>query len=204
MARGTTIPESDVKQQTGTAEAGVAADLKDRLGAILSGTECLAFLDYWLSLDKREGRAVKEAFDPLDIPTLTKNLFIFDVSDRHDALCRFAGTAICDRIGMDLTGRSYRDYVEPERADGAIEALSCIAHVPCVMYAWLQHSKQSYPTKTSDVVGVPFVSADDGRLFTFTFTEVIDRDDPRVGDRFRGETKPLRRQYFSIGFGTPG
>ena len=143
---------------------------------------CLQFLDYWLSLPRQDGRALKDAFDPIAIPRLMSNVMILDVTDPRDAVVRLCGTELVERIGVDLTGKSYREYVEAERAEQAVRSLSVVAHTPCLMHAWLQHSKQKYTDMTSDVIGVPLASPDGERLFTYTFTDVIEESDPH---RFR-------------------
>lgn len=76
--------------------------------------------DYWNSI--RDGRsfALRERFDPVEIPRLLKDLFYVDVEE-EDGEPRFryrvVGTGIAEFVGEDYTGRRVDEvFSEPARS----------------------------------------------------------------------------------------
>lgn len=80
--------------------------------------ELAAFYDYWRG--KRKGGAwpSRAEIDPTELRELLPHLLIADVLDGgHDFRFRLMGTHLTDRIGLDATGRNFRDF-EGDRGFG--------------------------------------------------------------------------------------
>ena len=78
--------------------------------ARFSGGRFAEALSYWDS--KRRGRLMpsRRDIDPLEIPSLLRNVVLVDV--RHDPLdfrYRLLGTAVVARVACDYTGRRFMD-----------------------------------------------------------------------------------------------
>lgn len=87
--------------------------------------------DYWRSL--ADGNPPNyRLWDPIDIPQLMPFVTIFELNSDDEFVHRFAGTGVCDFVGVELTGLLLRDlfpspeaYAIPEQNMRTMLAMPC-------------------------------------------------------------------------------
>ncbi|WP_254055029.1 PAS domain-containing protein [Kiloniella sp. EL199] len=115
------------------------------------------FYDYWQSLEKAEGTVMpkRSSFRPGDIPSLLPNISIYELISRENIKIRLQGTAINERLGHNMTGLNYLDYVEDDRKTNASKAFWLMAEQPCGIHAVLVHALSSGRNITVEAIGFP-------------------------------------------------
>jgi hypothetical protein len=66
--------------------------------------------DYWQSLRRDGALPSRRDFDPVRLGPVLDRLCLFDVKPGEWLMCRLAGSAVCQVLGLELSGMDARDY----------------------------------------------------------------------------------------------
>ena len=158
---------------------------------------------YWQSL-RQDGKLPRaEDLDLLAIRPLLPELSLLDMVAPGEILCRFAGTAICDRLGHDLTGRNICVQQATATRDRARRAYEGMAAHPCGMIArYANH----YNTGSQGIMTsfyLPLITADGStRILGIGHREEKADYAPPI-DETLIVTDVLSVDWLDIGFGVP-
>lgn len=85
--------------------------------------------DYWQSL-RRDGALPRRSdLEPAPLRPVLDRLCLFDAKADEWLICRLAGSAIVQALGIELSGKDFRSYTRPTigRSAWPITATSCRA-----------------------------------------------------------------------------
>jgi len=86
---------------------------------------------HWQSL-REDGLPSHRCWDPAQIPKLTPNMLILELNSDDDFVYRFAGTEVCDFVGVELTGRRMKDFFPSPDVYAATDSMQrAMLGVPC-------------------------------------------------------------------------
>lgn len=158
---------------------------------------------YWQSLRRGEKLPCAEEVDMLAILPLLPELSLFDMVAPGEIICRFAGTAICDRVGHDLTGRNLCLQQAAAMRDRARRAYEGMAAQPCGMIArYVNH----YNTGSQGIMSslyLPLITAGGStRILGIGHREEKADYAPPI-DETLIVTDVLSVDWLDIGFGVP-
>ncbi len=86
---------------------------------------------YWQSL-RDGGLPQHRCWDPIHIPKLTPNILILELDPEDKFVYRFAGTAVCDFVGVELTGRRMGDFFPSAEAFATTDNMQrAMLSTPC-------------------------------------------------------------------------
>lgn len=91
--------------------------------------------DYWQSLRRGNDLPRAEDVDLLALIPWLPELSLLDMAAPGEIICRFAGTAIAERLGHDITGRNICLQQSVAMRDRARKAYEKMAQQPCGMLA---------------------------------------------------------------------
>jgi len=157
----------------------------------------------WQSIRQEEKLPRAEDFDLLAVLPLLPELSLFDMVAPGEIICRFAGTAICDRLGHDLTGRNICQQQATAMRDRARRAYEGMAAHPCGMVArYVNH----YNTGAQGIVSslyLPLTTANGStRILGIGYREEKTDYAPPI-DETLIVTDVLSVDWLDIGFGVP-
>ena len=158
---------------------------------------------YWQSLRRGEKLPRAEEVDMLAILPLLPELSLFDMVATGEIICRFVGTAICDRLGHDLTGRNICLQQATTMRDRARQTYKGMAAHPCGMIArYVNH----YNTGSQGIVSsfyLPLIAPDGStRIAGVGYREEKADYAPPINETLI-VTDVLSVDWLDIGFGVP-
>ncbi|WP_339632200.1 PAS domain-containing protein [uncultured Sneathiella sp.] len=115
------------------------------------------FAEYWRSLDRDHLVPHRSSFDPTKIHRLLHSIAIYEVVSKEEIIYRLAGTAIVDRIGMEVTGRNFLDFWEGAGREQAGAAMYECVTKPCGMFTSLTGKTHDGHIENSYAVGFPLL-----------------------------------------------
>tara|TARA_R110002072_G_scaffold251761_4_gene410643 strand:- start:37 stop:570 length:534 start_codon:yes stop_codon:yes gene_type:complete len=93
--------------------------------------EAKQFAEYWRSLEPENMVPKRRSFDPTRIANLLPAVAIYEILSSDEIIYRLAGTAIVDRLGIEVTGKNFLDFWPGEqRAMAASAMMECVTR-PC-------------------------------------------------------------------------
>lgn len=71
-------------------------------------------LDYWKSLCSENRIPTVSQFDPIKVPAALPDITLWELMDNQEIRCRLAGTAVVERMNVDITGAELTDIMAPK------------------------------------------------------------------------------------------
>lgn len=119
-----------------------------------------AFLDVWRVARGTELMPLRKAFDPLAVPSLLSNIYIYRyVADRGDYVCDLAGEQVNDAYGRSIKGENLMQIVGAEDHPVISDRWARILGVPCIHYGTTDERMSRRPLQTAERLLLPFASA---------------------------------------------
>ncbi|MEH6631743.1 MAG: PAS domain-containing protein [Halopseudomonas aestusnigri] len=165
------------------------------------------FYDYWRNLE-RKGEGIvplKSSFMPEEIGHLLPNMIVYELISKENIKIRLQGTAINERLGQDMTGGNYLDYVEGSRREVASRAFWLMAQQPCGVIATLEHALSGGRTITVESIGFPFENDSGENPIIMYQSNEVEAYNP-IAHKNDGQLKLIfvvDRQIIDIGNGAP-
>ena len=148
----------------------------------------------------------KESFPSWMLKGDLANVILYDLVDRQDLVFRVVGEAIKKRFGFNPDGRSYLEFVAPERRESALRAFRLCADTPCAMHVLVKQGFANGGHANCEVLGVPLAEKEDdrdGRFLLFVNRIIESSDAPAQDLRDLKVAEILSRRFVDIGFGCP-
>jgi hypothetical protein len=131
------------------------------------------------------------------------HLALVAVTKPDKCIYRIAGERLKERVGFNLTGRNYYDFVPPERRDVAARAMHMVIDTPCAVRAEIQQNYSGGMALMIEATGFPLKSSEPGiDGFILFADQAIEPDDSyhEVQPQLRG-ANVVRRDLIDLGFG---
>jgi hypothetical protein len=131
------------------------------------------------------------------------HLALVAVTKPDKCIYRIAGESLKERVGLNLAGRNYYDFVPPERREFAARAMHMVIDTPCAVRAEIQQSYSGGVGLMIEAAGFPLKSSEAGTDGFILFADqAIERDDSyhEVHPHLRG-ANVVRRDLIDLGFG---
>lgn len=126
----------------------------------LTTRECRAFAKAWQSWRGADLVPRRSAARIEDIHTLMPLISIIEVISPEVAKFRLAGTALCDAMGIELTGLNYFEFATPEeRAVRAARTCELVAQ-PCGSHFLFPIAFKTGRTVPAEVLSLPVLPDD--------------------------------------------
>jgi hypothetical protein len=125
------------------------------------------------------------------------------ISKPDRCIYRVAGERLKERVGLNLTGRNYYDFVQPERREIAARAMHMVIDTPCAFRAEIRQSYSGDVTLTVEASGFPLRSSEIGvHGFILFADQSIDKlDDYLTPHPILQGASLQRRDLIDLGFG---
>lgn len=140
-----------------------AGTLRDALTGYRTAA-CLGLAGGYLSmLDAANG--VIPSKNDLDLQIFARvipHLALVAISKPDKCLYRIAGERLKERVGFNLAGRNYYDFVPPERRQIAARAMHMAIDTPCAFRAEIQQSYTDGAAILIEATGFPLKSEEAG------------------------------------------
>ncbi len=146
----------------------------------------------------------KQAFDPLETPTLLPFLVMYELPQSGGAFFRLVGTKVVERINHDPTGKNYLDFVPEARRERAYRHLLRMCQHPYGMGVLTRFVLDSGKINTVETVGFPFFNQAEGSYIVLFAGEQI--EDPSFGEESEQKVvynNIMERSFFDLGKGVP-
>lgn len=159
------------------------------------------FYEYWRSL--ADGKPPHfRLWDPIQIPKLMPNLLILEANADNDFVYRFAGTAVCDFVGEELTGRLMKDFFPSPEAYATVENVHrTLLEVPCGQLASYLLRTTSGRESISEIVILPMCGADGVPDRLVVCMAIL--EEYGFGDSTPEVSQNLSAEWIDLGFGVP-
>ncbi|WP_020591521.1 PAS domain-containing protein [Kiloniella laminariae] len=115
----------------------------------------VAFFEHWQSLPREGLLPLRSSFLPERVPRLLSTLSIYELVSRDFIKFRLIGTAIRERMGADMTGKNYLDFVDPARREKSGGSFWAVVEQPCAMRVISNHAMTSGRHMFLEVLMVP-------------------------------------------------
>jgi len=116
--------------------------------------------EYWRSLADGKPPHFK-LWDPIKIPQLMPSILILATNADNDFFYRFAGTAVCDFVGVELTGLLMTGFFPSAEAYAAVDNMHrALLAVPCGQLASYLLRSTSGRESIFEIVILPICGAD--------------------------------------------
>ena len=114
-------------------------------------------------LDAASGRIPhKNDLDLANFAAVMPHLALVAISKPDRCIYRVAGERLKERVGLNLTGRNYYDFVQPERRQIAAGAMHMVIDTPCAFRAELRQSYSGDVNLMIEASGFPLLSSENG------------------------------------------
>jgi hypothetical protein len=159
---------------------------------------------HWLDAARDQLVARRSDLDPSMMKATLPSVVIHEMQDDGDFVIRLAGTSLRDIYGYDLTGRSYLDFVAPDRREQAGLRLRRFVSHPCGLFTVLVAPVKDEVVRSFESLGLPLVGWG-GELNGAIYTSVeIEPEALRLGpDSQVCYLVAESPTYFDIGAGVP-
>lgn len=159
------------------------------------------FFDYWSRLPKEGLVPDRSAFSPAKIADLMRAVTILEIWSRALIEIRLAGTAVCDVMGFDPTGRNMLELQLPSVRERYLRLLEEQVGRPCGRRNLLKARQADGTILRAEVVTLPMhhaVSGHDMILSYFSALEIVG-----FGENVYQILAYEQTQWIDIGAGTP-
>lgn len=169
--------------------------------------KCTELLEYWWRLqDAKGGRIpVKREFDPTEVPRILPNMATHDFRTPGKFVVRLFGTALQARMGLDMTGRDYLDYVPAHNRDQIYNSLRMMAEQPCAFRTVVETVQLSDKFTVSENVGVPIMDDQCDLPIIVMVSDLVEAPHYALhpSDSAVEILGALELEYIDVGFGIP-
>lgn len=159
------------------------------------------FFDYWDGLPKDGFVPDRASFNPAAIPELMRAVTILEIWARDRIEIRLAGTAVCDAMGFDPTGRNALDLVAPEARETYLRLIEAQTELPCGRCNVLRTRHAGGLVTRSEAITLPMSHARSDHSMILSFFAAIESAGFEAG-RYRILAHEDTR-WIDIGSGTP-
>ncbi|WP_374313328.1 PAS domain-containing protein [Dongia sp.] len=131
------------------------------------------------------------------------HLALVAVTKPDKCIYRVAGERLKERVGLNLAGRNYYDFVPPERRDVAARAMHMVIDTPCAVRAEIQQSYSGGSALMIEATGFPLKSSEPGIDGFILFADQAIEPDQlyhEVHPQLRG-ANVVHRDLIDLGFG---
>ncbi|PCJ69637.1 MAG: hypothetical protein COA62_08940 [Rhodobiaceae bacterium] len=155
---------------------------------------------YWLSLN--DGRLPDyKLWDPIAVPKLMPWCTIVERGGETGFQLRFAGTAVCDFYGEEMTGQAIGGRMDEQARAYYFDGLEEVLTRPCACFMTMQARSKNGRDCLFESLSLPLANAD-GKSFRIMNHQVI------IEEVTYGETKsrfalPDITEWIDIGAGVP-
>ena len=120
-------------------------------------------------------------------------------------MIRQFGTAIRDRMGADMTGRDYLDFVPQSTRDEVYQSLCSLADKPSAFRSIMETLQKSDKFTVSENLGFPFLDDQCDRPIIVMVNDLVEAPKylPRPEEMELEILGPLEMIYIDLGFGIP-
>ncbi len=153
------------------------------------------------------GIPTKGRFQSWQLGGALANSILYDFVERDDLIYRIVGEEIKARFGFNPDGRSYLEFVPPERKASALEAFRLCADTPCAMYVQIEQQFEGGLSVLCEVLGVPLAeqeSDSDARYLLFVNDLVGGKSIRNMKRGVMHTAQIVSRCFVDVGFGVPG
>ncbi|MES1989594.1 MAG: PAS domain-containing protein [Pseudomonadota bacterium] len=160
--------------------------------------------DYWNSGRVDGDLPLTDKFDLLAVTQWLPNIMLLDVFDRENVVARFAGTAMVDRLGFDITRENVFATQSDVSRDRVINAYSIIVNKPCGMVARYTNHYSSGRSGTVSTLYLPLKATANGnaRIVGMVHREE-DAGYAEPIERTQSGTDIQSAEWVDLGFGVP-
>lgn len=148
----------------------------------------------------------KDALDPVRLRTSLPYTIIYEITEDKDVIYRLVGQQRTEFHGYSPKGRSYREFVEPDRRESAIAAFLCCADHRCAMRVNMAHIFNDGTKVDALYLGLPFADPKDPNNIKFLFFIQEPLKDKHRGLQPIERLKFLQlidRRFVDLGHGVP-
>jgi hypothetical protein len=118
---------------------------------------------YLVMLDAAPGRIPhKNELDLANFASVMPHLALVAISKPDRCIYRVAGERLKERVGLNLTGRNYYDFVQPERRQIAAGAMHMVIDTPCAFRAEMRQTYSGGVNLMIEASGFPLLSSESG------------------------------------------
>lgn len=163
-----------------------------------------ALYDYWQSV-RRNGAIPRAAdFDLLALTNWLPEMSLLDIYDMDNVVCRFAGTAIVERMGMDISGQNIFNSQAEAMRDRASRAYLTATQTPCGAISHYTNHYSSGREGSVRTLYLPLETPAGGckRLVSLTVQEENSTFAEPI-ERTITATQILSLEWIDLGFGLP-
>lgn len=104
----------------------------------------------------------KNDLDLANFATVMPHLALVAISKPDRCIYRIAGERLKERVGLNLAGRNYYDFVQPERQQIAAKAMHMVIDTPCAFRAELRQTYSGDIDLLIEASGFPLLSSENG------------------------------------------
>lgn len=132
------------------------------------------FLDYWNALPKDGFVPDRASFDPAAIPELMRAVTMLEIWSRDRIDIRLAGTAVCEAMGFDPTGRNALDLVAAETREDYLRLIEAQMLLPCGRRNVLRTRHSGGLVTRSEAITLPMSHRHSGHAMILSFFAAIE------------------------------
>ncbi|MDY0874262.1 PAS domain-containing protein [Dongia rigui] len=104
----------------------------------------------------------KNDLDLANFAAIMPHLALVAITKPDRCLYRVAGERLKERVGLNLAGRNYYDFVEPERRQIAAAAMHMVIDTPCAFRAEIRQTYSGDIALMIEASGFPLLSSERG------------------------------------------
>jgi hypothetical protein len=178
--------------------------LKDALAAYRTPACRTLAAGYLNMLETSPGRIPhKNDLDLASFAAIMPHLALVAISKPDRCTYRVAGERLKERVGLNLAGRNYYDFVQPERRQIAAGAMHMVIDTPCAFRAEIRQTYTGDTTLMIEASGFPLLSSETGVDGFILFADQgIDKLDELLTPHPILQGASLRRRdLIDLGFG---
>ena len=190
-------------------EASRIASLQD-LKAVVASDHSTRMIEEYLKLGTCEPGVFqipkKSDFDPVSLGASLANVVLYDLHEEGKVVFRLVGENMRTHFNANPIGRSYLDFLPPERQPIALAAFRHCVELPCVMLSRTCNLFEGQVTYCFEAVGFPFLGDDPNlpaRYLLFMDTNFEPVTNIFVEDSEFPFSAILERHFVDLGNGTP-
>lgn len=132
------------------------------------------FFDYWDGLPKDGFIPDRASFNPAAIPELMRAVTMLEIWSRDRIDIRLAGTAVCDAMGFDPTGRNGVDLVATEAREDYLRLIEAQTGHPCGRRNVLRTRHSGGLVTRSEAITLPMSHKLSGHAMILSFFAAIE------------------------------
>lgn len=160
--------------------------------------------DYWNSGREAGDLPRADKFDLLALTQWLPNIILLDVFARDNVVARFAGTAMVDRLGFDITRENVINNQSDASRERVINAYAAVIGTPCGMVARYSNHYSSGRFGVVSTIYLPLKAPASGnaRIVAMVCREE-DAGYAEPIERTQAGTDIQSAEWIDLGFGVP-